>query len=546
MLFGPFAMNKNVAVALALLAFAGCVDDAVDGPDDDLENQDDSKEDAASTTPTVTTDQLNGLWQNNGKGDDVVVESWNAIGIRLHSQGKLYQLTRNVDTLTGDGVTLAVKPNKAGIRDDVMDGTIAGQTVHLQRDTAVKQPLVVDFPGNEPYRVWLQNTILPLAQQDRESFKHFDHNSLYTFLTSCELYKHGSWLRTYMKGAAWADQAKSFNNIMWAMDGQDTSPHAIVGNYKFSQAVQANLKDPSKIGLALSSFGMYFSTAAGGALRIPMTSDSTAYFITDRPARAELLGLVVMDTPTHGPLASTFGRQLLDMGAMPAADSPTYARTVLELLAKSDNRRAAQLSPVGRSAITDWFSVMAIEDYRGVSFGDSELGWGYNMTSAQFYGLVVRSLARPTKMDSAGNPIAGQVIVGSQLLPGDPSYADVLNGGNDMQEYPDMARLKQLATSFLVRYHPDVVNNLYTAFATIVPKTQADFRAQSDIFHYVAQQFYSPAATPRLTGAVADNGIAAAAALFDTLNADSANFEAYVLQNGITQANTPAPKSTGF
>jgi len=115
---------------------------------------------------------------------------------------------------------------------------------------------------------------------------------------------------------------------------------------------------------------MYFSTASGGALRMPITSTSTAYFITDRPARAALLGLVVMDTPSHGPLASTFGRQLLDMGAMPAADSPIYARSMMDLLAKSDNKRAAQLSGTGASALTDWFSVMAIEDYRGVAFGN--------------------------------------------------------------------------------------------------------------------------------------------------------------------------------
>src|SRR5207344_3110199 len=93
-----------------------------------------------------------------------------------------------------------------------------------------------------------------------------------------------------------------------------------------------------------------FSTAAGGALRIPMTSGSTAYFITDRPARAELLGLVVMQTPTHNPLASTFGRQLLDMGAMPHGDSTIYARTMMELLVRSDNRHASQLSGVGQSA----------------------------------------------------------------------------------------------------------------------------------------------------------------------------------------------------
>ncbi|MBI3181917.1 MAG: hypothetical protein HYZ28_07210 [Myxococcales bacterium] len=124
----------------------------------------------------------------------------------------------------------------------------------------------------------------------------------------------------------------------------------------------------------MSTFGMYFPTSAGRSLRLPITSDSTAYFITDRPVRAERIGLVVMDTPSHGPLASTFGRQLLDLGEMPASDSPACARAMMDLLAKSDVSRAGQLRP------------------------------------------------------------------------GDPSYADVLNHGNDMQEYPDMARLKTLTT----------------------------------------------------------------------------------------------------
>src|SRR5690242_19064671 len=128
---------------------------------------------------------------------------------------------------------------------------------------------------------------------------------------------------------------------------------------------------------------------------------------------------------------------------------------------------------------------MTIEDYRGVAFGNPDLGWGYNMTEVQFFGLVARALARPTQNDSTGKPILGQVIVGSQLKPGDPSYADVLNGGNDMQEYPDMARLKQLATAFLLRDHPELVQAVYDAFAGVVPKDQADYRAQSDIFHYI-------------------------------------------------------------
>ena len=69
------------------------------------------------------------------------------------------------------------------------------------------------------------------------------------------------------------------------------------------------------------------------------------------------------------------------------------------MLTKSDNHSASALSGPGRRAITDWFAVMAIEDYRGVAFGDPELGWGYNMTEVQFFGLIARSLARPGQTD---------------------------------------------------------------------------------------------------------------------------------------------------
>jgi hypothetical protein len=350
-----------------------------------------------------------------------------------------------------------------------------------------------------------------------------------------------------MKGDTYADQAKAFSNIIYRMDGVKTTPHAIVGNRKFQTAVTANLKDPSKLALALSSLGMYFSTAGGGGLRMRITSDSTAYFITDRPARGALIGLAVMDTPTHGPLASTFGRQLLDLGAMPAADSAIYARSMVELLAKSSNHEAHSLSPTGRSALTDWFSVMSIEDYRGVAFGNPDLGWGYNMTNVQFYGLVVRALARPTMNDSTGKPILGQVIVGGQLQPGDPSYADVLNGGNDMQEYPDMSQLKVLATNFLRANHTDVVSAVEAAFANVVPMNELDWRAQQDIFHFITAELYdSQGRTANLQGAAATTAVNAVVALFDTLYADSANFEAFLLQSGFVKSNVPAPKSTGF
>jgi len=535
--------------ALALLhTLPACLE--ASAGDDSGDDEYDDKADGA-TTPLVTDDNLNGLWTTTLGGhklaDDAVIESWPAIGIRLHVSGKVYQLTRTGDHLDGPGVSLDVKPNKSGVKDDTFDGTIDSATVHLARDTAPKPPITLTFPADRPYRSWLVDTIMPLAQQDRESYVSLQASPMLTFLTSCELYKHGSWLRQYFKGATWAEQAKSFRNVVYAVNNQTSTPRQMTSNYKFSSTLQANLSDPSKIGLAMSTFGMYFTTAAGRSLRMPITSTSMAYFITDKPKRAELLGLVVMDTPTHGPLASTFGRQLLDMGEMPANDNQTYARAIMELLVKSDPRSVSSLSDVGKSAMTDWYAVMAIEDYRGVAFGNPELGWGYNMTNVQFFGLVARALARPTQKDSAGHAIAGQVIVGTQLRPGDPSYADVLNSGNDMREYPDMARLKQLANDFLKSKHATEYADVQAAFATVIPASELDNRAKTDIFHFIDAQLYDEKGRMKsLTGAAADRAIRAVTALFNALETDSTAFETYILAHGITKSNEAAPKATGF
>lgn len=108
-----------------------------------------------------------------------------------------------------------------------------------------------------------------------------------------------------------------------------------------------------------------------------------------------------------------------------------------------------------------------------------------------------------------------------------------------------MARLKTLATAFLKAKHPDAVTAVQNAFAKVIPMAQADFRAQSDIFHYITGQFYDTRIAT-LVGTDADNAINAVGNLFDVLASDHANFEAYILANGITKSATPAPKSTGF
>jgi len=534
----------EVLVASLLIATTACAvagDDADDGYDDST--------DEVSTV--VADDDLNGLWAATIDGapatEDVVIESWSAVGIRVHVGADVYQLSRSGDTLSSGQGSLAVHANGSGVANDTMEGTLGGHTVELARDVEPKPPITLAFPGDRPFRAFLEDTIVPAAQRDREAYKRYDKTAVGDFLHSCELYKHGSWPRKYMKGATIAEQYGNFNKIVAAVGNLKSTPRRLTKEYRFYNTVKQNLKDPTQAGLAMSTFAMYFAAGAGSSLRMPIAPDSIAYFITDKPSRAERIGVVAMATPTHGPLASTFGRQLLDLGDMPAADSPVYARALMELLAKSDVHSAIGLSAMGRSALTDWYAVMAIEDYRGVTFGYPSLGWGYNMTNVQFFGLLARALARPGTTDSTGKPVTGQVIVGSELRPGEASYADVLNHGNDMQEYPDMSRLKILATNYLREKHPELITAVKDAFAGIVPESSLDQRARTDIFHFVCAQLYDTAGRSKnLHGAQADRAVTAVTALFTTLTAESAQLEAYVLAHGIAKSNVAAPKSTGF
>ncbi len=547
------------ALALTVLGAPACSPPEEDSAPledaDDVDVDDEGKADTTGTpsawSTTLNEDNLNGLWTATVGGspaaDGAVIDSWPAVGIVIHLQGRDYRVVRSGTTLIGQGVSLTLKPNKSGVSDDSIEGTLDGKTVRLVRDVTPKDTITLQLPGDRPFRSFLLETLAPAAQRDRESYKVLSSSDMLRWLNTCELYKSGSWPRQYMKGATLSEQYDNFRKIVYALNGARTSPHALIHNARFVGTLQANLKDPSKAGLAMSTFTMYFATAGGGSVRLPLGSDALGYFITDRASRAEKIGVVAMDTPLHGPLASTFGRLLLDLGAMPAADDVTYTRTMMELLAKSDPRRVQTLSQAGRSAITDWYTVMAIEDYRGISFGRPTLGWGYNMTSGQFYGLVVRALARPGQKDAAGNPVIGQVLVGGELRPGDPSYADILNEGKDLKELADMARLKLLATQYLQTARPSLVQAVQTAFAGIVPQNELDSRARTDIFHFIAAQLYdAQGRTAKLKGAAADAAVSAVAALIDALNRDSAQLEAFILKAGYVKSSTPAPKSTGF
>ena len=138
---------KKLVYALALTAVLApaCTDPTDDGPDDNIEDTD-TKADG-STTPQISDDQLNGMWHETLGGHkqpgDVVIDSWSAIGIRIHLGDKVVQLTRTGNDLAGDGIALTANPHKSGIKDDELSGTIAGQTVSLRRDSDVKDPLTV-------------------------------------------------------------------------------------------------------------------------------------------------------------------------------------------------------------------------------------------------------------------------------------------------------------------------------------------------------------------------------------------------------------------
>src|SRR5262245_42081862 len=89
--------------ALALAALLSALPACVEGPPED-ELDDELYDDdgvAETVTPSVTDDNLNGLWTTTVAGKNVgttIIESWSAVGIRLTSvQGKVHQLSRSVD-----------------------------------------------------------------------------------------------------------------------------------------------------------------------------------------------------------------------------------------------------------------------------------------------------------------------------------------------------------------------------------------------------------------------------------------------------------------
>jgi hypothetical protein len=541
-------------------------------------------------------DDLNGLWtvkeDGHNKTDEALTEHYEEIGIRLRLDGKVVSLKKDGDDLVvGDATSVgmsnaldgAAQPAADGdVRltmkgfdtkdpsDDSLEGTFYGKKVVLKRDMRPKRPIDLRLPGDRPWVRFMDEVLIPKTAEDRESYHRFDPAAARAFLTSCQLYQSGYWMYKYMAGADQAAQRQTFDKLITGMSGTTFSPRTIYST-RFRPMVIANLSGKAKLSaaLAVSSLSLYFSTAAGGAVRIHVTDDddSLIYYITDKRANSKI-GLCVMKTPTHPPLASSFGKWLLDLSSMPASDDAAMARSLMETMCCASTRAANQLSPTGRGAFTDYLAVMAIEDQRGVMFNDRDLGWGYNMTSGSFCALIVRALSHgelrtgPEKLGSK-QELASQVLVedwdgtGAKLQPGDCSYFDVLNGGddvlagngkkggNDFQEYGGMSTLKKLTTQWLREAHPDLVKRVETSLAGVVPDAELADRSREDIFHLMCQNFYD-VRMGTLTQAQCREVVEAGVALLGAVKSDSRALEAFILAHGVTKSTDWAPRASGF
>lgn len=555
-------------------------------------------------------DDLNGIWtvtlDGKAQSGDALTESFEELnGVRmrlpggqpvvLNHTGNTLWLAKNAATNppanngtnttnnttkvpTDAVVNLTIKNVDAkDPTDDSLEGTWYGKKAVFKRDTAPKAPIVTEFPGNMPYTVYLRDVFIPLTGQDRESYHKFDKKTGGAFLKSCQLYKSGYWTFQYFKNGA------AFTSLINDMDGVVVSPRRILKT-SFSQLLQKELssKGKSKVGLAMSSMGMYYSTAAGGAVRIKVADDSTIYYITDKRA-SSTMGLVVMDVPDHPPLASSFGRWQQSFSQMPYSDDPYFARTILETMVNADTSSAKKLSGIGRSAFTDYLGVMMIEDQRGVMF-EGFGQWGYNMTSGSFCALIARALSHgqmrtgPTHVGGVApeghdvkNPaqeLATQVIVQDwnsttpQLRPGDITYFDTLNGaddiittsgksgGGDFSEGEGMTLLLELTTQWLRDKHADQFTRVRDSLKKVIPASEndsADIKNIDNIFHFMCDNFYDEQLRMKnLTASDKKEVLAASEALIATIYKESKDLEAYILAHGVTKSTDWAPRASGY
>jgi hypothetical protein len=532
-------------------------------------------------------DDLNGLWTVTLDGSDAgsaQTESYAELGgVRLRFKDKVLTLTHTADTLVlGDATTVGVvgklsgkssSPTPSDVNlaikgldtpdpaDDSLEGTYFGQKAVFKRDVSVKPPIDVTFPGDRPWVRFMREILIPKSAEDRDSYHKFEKGPGAAWLQSTQLGSADYWVH---KG--WFKDDAAETAVIDGMDGVLNTPRSI-RKTKFTSLIQANI-DPSKqsdIALALSDLGLYFSTASGGAVRLHVTAndDSLIYYITDGRASATN-GLCVMKTPLHKPLASSFGKWQNDAGNMQFGDDDPYIRAQLELLANSSTASMNKVSGTGRSAFTDYLGIMAIEDQRGVMFNNPGLGWGQNMTQASFLIMIIRALShgqmrqqpvwdpstKSIKLSSTQEP-ASQVIIGTELRPGTPSYIDTLNGaddalaggykgGNDCQ-IGGLVIMKTLATKWLRAQHQDLIDRLEKALAPFGGAAGSD-----DVFQAMCDVFYDDDHFAGVTTAQATEIVSAGSAMFGALRTDSQSFETFILANGITKSSVWAPRASGF
>lgn len=560
-------------------------------------------------------DDTNGVWTLTTTGqqgsEQALTECYSPGGseVTLRVKDKVSQLKKTGDTLTGAGAggngvigglngNNVTNPGDVNLKikglatktpaDDTMEGTYYGKSVVFKRDVRSRAPIVLKLPGDRPWVRFMREVLIPKTAEDRETYHAFTTAPATRFLTACQLYVSDYWMRKYMKGGGTPAGRESFANIIRDMNGLEISPRSI-SNSPFGTILRRNMAPTAmdSYALARSGLGMYFSTAAGGSVRIEVTDnkDCVIYYITDRRANSKN-GLVVMATPSHAPLASSFGKWLLDFSDMDKADDMAFAKSLLETMVKSSTKSANSIvSAHGRSAFTDYLGVMAIEDQRGVMFANDDLSWGYNMTSGSFTALISRALSHGQKRpgpnlvqllgDTPKNrkmaqqmgfdgreELASQVIVdgddGYELRPGNAAYFDVMNGaddvlagegtagGNDFQESGGMEPLSRLTTKWLEAKHPALCTELKASLAMFIPEAELGYRSKEDLFHRLVENFFDAARFSKVTPAQGDRIIKAALALVAKINEQSRDLEAFILANDVTKSEKWAPRASGF
>lgn len=373
----------------------------------------------ASTSSAQVMDDLNGVWTMtlDGQAVDgrVMTESYHGIWIRQLPSGEPIELERSGDDLTskagsttgitdvigGGGTANATTPqvklkitglNTKDKADDKLTGTWFGKKAVFSRDLSAKGPIELNLSagiGDRPWVRFMREVLIPKSAEDRETWHRFHKQHGGGWIMGTELGAKGYWIS---KG--WVRDQNTFNRVFQDYHDVLNSPRSILSTKLSTLVGNAMRADKQgEKGLALSSLGMYFSTASGGSVRLIITEnrDSIVYYITDKRAH-ERTGLVVNATPTHRPLASSFGKWQNDAGEMVLADDDPYDRAVLELMVKSNTSSMNDVSKTGRSAFTDYMGIMAIEDQRGVMFGNDDLDWGRNMTEASFVISIIRAL----------------------------------------------------------------------------------------------------------------------------------------------------------